>query len=104
MTERKGKRQGDVMFLDADSIPAGAKKLNHLIVAEGEVTGHKHAVTEGEAELYEDEGGTLWLRGGEGGAVVTHPEHDPVVIGEDEIKEIPIQREYNPQANRRVLD
>jgi hypothetical protein len=29
------------------------KKLPHLTLAEGEVTGHAHRITEGQAELYE---------------------------------------------------
>ena len=31
------------------------KKLKHLVLAEGEVTGHSHKVVEGVAELYQDE-------------------------------------------------
>jgi hypothetical protein len=55
--------QGDVFIVSA-SIPKGAKKVKKTkrgyVLAEGEATGHCHAVTE-EIEMYE-KGGTLYLK------------------------------------------
>jgi hypothetical protein len=47
-------RQGDVILLPVQQAVSAAaqeelgQKLPHLILAEGEVTGHKHRVSEGE--------------------------------------------------------
>jgi hypothetical protein len=43
-------RQGDVLLIPASETVTGTKLL-HLTLAEGEVTGHRHRITQGEAEL-----------------------------------------------------
>lgn len=52
-------RQGDVILLPVQQ--SDGQKLSHLTLAEGEVTGHKHRISEGRAELSERDG-TLCLR------------------------------------------
>ncbi len=53
-------RQGDVLIIPCDSSGAGCK-LDHLTLAEGEVTGHSHRISNGEAELFErDRVGKSW--------------------------------------------
>ena len=52
-------QQGDVLIKKVTEIKG--KKLNHLTLAKGEHTGHAHTITEGNAELYEDNG-ILYLR------------------------------------------
>jgi len=93
-------RQGDVLIKKVESIQG--KKLKHLVLAEGETTGHKHQITEGDAEMYEHEG-TLFLRVNSAIATVTHEEHAPIVlpIGDYEIK---IKREYSPSGWVSVQD
>lgn len=45
-------RQGDVLLVRAEPPADGyGSKLPHLVLAEGEVTGHKHQITRGQAEL-----------------------------------------------------
>ena len=44
-------RQGDVVLLPVQQIEG--QKIPYLTLAEGEVTRHKHRITEGNAELYE---------------------------------------------------
>ena len=82
------------------------KKLDHLILAEGEATGHKHEIVEGDAELIE-ENGTLYLRVKSKEAKLTHPEHDSIAIPKGTYK-VDHQREYAPEESiekeRRVLD
>jgi len=39
-------QQGDVCIEKVAKLPAGAKRLNHLVLAKGEVTGHAHKVRE----------------------------------------------------------
>jgi len=82
------------------------KKLNHSILAEGEATGHKHEVVEGEIDLFEVEG-TLYLRVKSEEAKLAHPEHKTIAIQKGTY-EIDHQREYVPEGNykkeRRVWD
>ena len=84
-------RQGEIMIFKTDEIKG--KKLSHCIIAEGEATGHKHEITEGEAELYCEDNGTLYLRVNSETAVLTHQEHKPQVLPKGDYK-IEIQREY----------
>jgi len=43
-------RQGDVILLPVQQVEG--EKIPHLTLAEGEVTGHKHCITEDKAKLY----------------------------------------------------
>ena len=84
-------QQGDVLVKSAKEIKG--KKLNHLTLAVGEATGHHHTITEGEAELYE-ENGILYLRVLSEKATLTHQEHKVVEIPQGDW-EIGIVREYD---------
>ena len=97
----KAYRQGDVV-LKVGTVPVGAKKLPHKVLAEGEMTGHKHQVTAGDATLYEHEG-TLFLKVESDTATLTHEEHGPIVLPQGEF-EVTIQREYTPDGWRNVAD
>lgn len=74
-------QQGDVL-IQAIEMPEGVTKVKRvkgrLILAEGEVTGHAHAIKSKEAELYEKDG-VLYLRC-ETDCTVTHEEHGPVTV------------------------
>ena len=93
-------RQGDVLILP--SISATGTKLNHLTLAEGEVTGHRHRISAGEAELFERDG-ILYLKVLSPSAILTHEEHAQVNIPQGNW-EIRIQREYMPEGWRYVAD
>ncbi|MGB8703250.1 MAG: hypothetical protein WCD18_27855 [Thermosynechococcaceae cyanobacterium] len=93
-------RQGDVILQPTKQI--GAKKLPHLILAEGEVTGHAHRISLGQAELYERDG-TLYLRVLSETATLTHEEHQAVEIPQGNWM-VKIQREYEPEGWRYVAD
>lgn len=101
-------RQGDVFIEAASGIPQGARKVarvqGRIILAEGEVTGHAHAVLERGAELYSvaDEA-DMWLRVGAGGAAVVHEEHGTITLPPGAYR-VRRQREYSPQEIRRVAD
>ncbi|ALF53115.1 hypothetical protein ACX27_10095 [Nostoc piscinale CENA21] len=97
----KAIRQGDVILLPVEQVD-GQKKLD-LILAEGEVTGHKHKISEGEAELYE-KNGTLYLRVFLSDiALLTHEEHQAIPIPQGNWI-VKIQREYEPEGWRYVAD
>lgn len=55
---------GDVTLVEVDEIPATAKKVNPeergIVLAEGEVTGHYHAILPTVGELYK-EGDVMYL-------------------------------------------
>lgn len=92
-------RQGDVILKVAKSIPmAYLKRLSHLTLAEGEVTGHSHRISNGEAELYEKDG-VLYLKVLSPTATLTHEEHKQLEIPQG-FWMVRIQREYQPQPRR----
>jgi hypothetical protein len=91
---RKPIRQGDVLLIPMHASPKDGKKLSHLTLAEGEVTGHSHRISSGEAELYE-RNGTLYLKILSNMAVLNHEEHHALEIPQGNWM-IRIQREYSP--------
>ncbi|MDJ0735282.1 MAG: hypothetical protein QNJ47_14705 [Nostocaceae cyanobacterium] len=96
-------RQGDVILLPMQQVIAAASKpLPHLTLAEGEVTGHKHRISDGQAQLYEKDG-TLYLKVLSQTATLTHEEHKAVQIPQGSWM-VRIQREYEPEGWRYVAD
>ena len=93
-------RHGDVLLKIVDK--SKGKKLKHLILAEGEVTGHLHQITKGDAELYDDNG-TLYLHVDSDNAELTHEEHKTIILPKGDY-EITIQREYTPEGWQHVAD
>ena len=93
-------RQGDVILLSVQQVEG--QKLPHLILAEGEVTGHSHRISEGEAQLYEKDG-TLYLRVFSETALLTHEEHKAISVPKGTWL-VRIQREYEPEGWRYVAD
>ncbi|HBB35812.1 MAG TPA: hypothetical protein DDZ80_06365 [Cyanobacteria bacterium UBA8803] len=93
-------RQGDVILQPIQQTQG--KKLTHLTLAEGEVTGHSHRISNGEAELYEQDG-TLYLRVLSETATLTHEEHKAIQIPQGNWM-VRIQREYEPEGWRYVAD
>ncbi len=93
-------RQGDVILLPIQEIQG--QILPHLILAEGEVTGHKHHITAGNAELYE-KNGILYLRIISQTAFLTHDEHHEIAIPQGNWI-VQIQREYSPEGWKYVAD
>lgn len=93
-------RQGDVILLPVQQVEG--EKLHHLTLAEGEVTGHKHRIKEGQAELYEKQG-TLYLSVISEVALLNHEEHQAISIPQG-IWMVRIQREYEPEGWRYVAD
>jgi hypothetical protein len=101
-------RQGDVIIQTIEQIEgnkidcATAHPSDRLILAEGEVTGHKHRISEGQAELY-DRDGILYLKVLSETAILSHEEHKAIAIPQDNWM-IRIQREYEPEGWRYVTD
>ena len=93
-------RHGELLIKPVNEIKG--KKLNHLILAEGEATGHKHEVM-GDAELYEHEK-TLYLHISDT-SILTHPDHKTLELPIGDY-EITTQREYviGDEKYRNVAD
>ena len=96
-------RHGDVLVSAISSLPAGAEKQTHLVLAEGEVTGHAHRIAEpGTAELYQF-GEEMYLRIVAPLATLVHQEHGPISLPTG-IYRVWRQREYSPREIRIVRD
>ena len=102
-------RQGDVLIEAVAVVPKSAKKQKRsarIVLALGEATGHHHTV---EASDPAD-----WWKNGEGlteetffklhrSAIVTHQEHATIELPAGTYR-VSRQREYSPEAIRRVMD
>ncbi len=102
-------RQGDVLIRRVRSMPENAKDVTpngRIVLAHGEVTGHAHAIAEGEARemSYAEAGGIVrrFLKV-VSEATVRHEEHAPIALPAG-LYEIVLQREYSPEAIRNVAD
>ena len=96
-------RHGDVLVAQVDAIPPDAAPRTHLVLAEGEMTGHSHRIAEpGSAELYQV-GPTLFLRVKAPAATLIHQEHGPITLPQGEYR-VWRQREYSPREIRIVSD
>jgi hypothetical protein len=96
-------RHGDLLVQTADDIPSDARLLQHLVLAEGELTGHSHRIAEKEAaELYQSTG-QLFVRVTASKATLVHQEHGPIELPHGCFR-VWRQREYSPQAIRTVRD
>lgn len=96
-------RHGDVLVEDVSEIPPDARRLHHLVLAEGELTGHSHRVLERDAAvLYQSTGGRF-LDVVAQQATLVHQEHGPIVLPHGYYR-VWQQREYTPREIRTVRD
>jgi hypothetical protein len=96
-------RHGDVLVARVRTIPAGAVKRPHLVLAEGELTGHSHRIAEpGSAELHQL-GPELYLRVLRESATLLHQEHGPITLPHGNYR-VWRQREYSPREIWTVRD
>lgn len=100
-------RQGDILFIKLDEKPSGdiipRDPQNRLVVAEGEATGHAHAIHEETATLYWDDVlNRAWVVVDDTADVV-HEEHEPVTLDMG-VWMVVYQRQYIRGEVRRVLD
>ena len=101
-------QQGDVCFERIERIPKSAQRVQtsaeRIVVAEGEATGHAHAIEDVEAaELFEKDG-VLYLDVKES-ATVVHEEHGPLTL-DPGAWEVGIVNEVDPFSEeiRKVVD
>lgn len=95
-------RHGDVLIAETSAIPEHAQLCSHRILAHGEITGHCHRIEKAEtAELWECNG-SLFLKVVDVARII-HEEHQPITLPPGTYR-VWMQREYTPQAIRRVCD
>lgn len=96
-------RHGDVLVAAVSGLPADVEKQTHLVLAEGEITGHSHRIAEpGAAELFQA-GPELYLRVVASSATLVHQEHGPITLPTG-VYRVWRQREYSPREIRIVRD
>jgi len=95
-------QQGDVLLFKVEKLEG--KKLDHLVLAEGEVTGHCHKISKGLAELFES-GSTKYLEVKSDYAELTHEEHKTITIPKG-IYKVGIVKEFDHflEESRNVQD
>jgi hypothetical protein len=100
-------RQGDILLTPVGALPyyierdkrtarVKRKKGEGIIVAAGEATGHHHRIRTKSVVMYRD-GINRYIRVPEGGAELTHEEHETLMVPAGVYK-VEHQREYQPQA------
>lgn len=95
-------RHGDVLIATIEVIPSGARRCRSAVLASGEVTGHSHRVEEPEkAEIWEERGERFLKLTAP--TRIIHEEHQPIPLDAG-IYRVWQQREYTPEAIRRILD
>ena len=96
-------RQGDVLIDTIPELPNDAVRRPGTVLVEGKMTGHAHRISNPEtAELWEASG-NLYLKDIAASAEIAHDEHKSITLSKG-IYRVWQQREYTPQAIRRVMD
>jgi len=96
-------RHGDLLVKRVEALPGGVRQLHHLVLAEGEVTGHSHRIAERDAAtLYETATG-LHVEVHADAATLIHQEHGPITLPCGFYRAWR-QREYSPREIRYVRD
>ena len=111
-------RQGDVMLVRIDKLPIGLSRasrdhLGRIILAYGETSGHGHAIRDTHVvglRMAGSEDVDYIEVGGSGAATLSH-EYESGKLAEHEAITLPPgsyhvvrQREYSPEAVKRVVD
>ena len=96
-------RHGDLLVQSIGEIPGNVRAVQHLVLAEGELTGHSHRIAEkGAGRLYQS-GPEMYLHVTENVATLIHQEHGPIELPRG-FYGIWRQREYSPRDVRYVRD
>lgn len=94
-------RQGDLLIVKVHALPADCIKRSHRVLAEGELTGHKHELDLG--QVYEREGTIFFHVPQELNAILRHDEHGPITLMPGFYRVIR-QREYDRSGWRSIAD
>ena len=99
------KRQGDVLIFKVDKIALSLKEKNNIVIAEGEVTGHRHILVADKPETkirIANDGRGFYLEILNDTATIKHEQHSPITLKPGKFF-IKIQREYDPIVYQRKV-
>jgi hypothetical protein len=96
-------RHGDILVAPIPSLPSNCRRLRHLVLAEGELTGHSHRIADANSAVLYASRGELFLEVTEESAVLLHQEHGPIQLPRG-VYRVWRQREYSPQEIRVIRD
>lgn len=96
-------RHGDVLLERIETLPTQTRKLQHTILAHGEVTGHCHRIEGNENASLHESMGDLFLDVWGESATLVHEEHHSIVLPPGRYR-VWRQREYSPQEVRIIRD
>lgn len=102
MKKKNAFRQGDVLIVPTKAVPKKAEKQGHLVLAEGEFSGHSHRIVEGKAELFKFNE-KMYLKVLSKIAKITHEEHGLRTLDRGTY-EIDIQQEWKEDGWTKVID
>ena len=95
-------RQGDVLLIKVDDALELNTETCSSVLAEGEVSGHKHEIINGTVHSRRWYSDPKYVRS-TGKTTLVHPEHGHIKINKG-LYEVRIQREYSELSNRYVAD
>ncbi len=95
-------RQGDVLLIKVDDALELNEEACSSVLAEGEITGHKHEVIGGTVHTRKWYSEPKYVQS-TGKTTLVHPEHGHIKINKG-LFEVRIQREYDELSNRYVAD
>ncbi len=95
-------RQGDLLFVRCESIPADAARAVDGVIARGEGSGHSHRLRAGRGRMLFIAAGVAYVRA-RYRAMIDHEEHGTVTLPPGAYK-VTRQREYEPTGWRQVAD
>jgi hypothetical protein len=90
-------RQGDVFIESVALIPGGAVQQSHLVLVEGELTGHSHRIADPDTAILYDVRGELFVQVISPQADVVHQEHGTIRLPHGTYR-VWRQREFDPGA------
>ncbi len=106
--EARQYRQGDVLLVPCDTVPAGAREQKpddgRVVLAYGEVSGHAHALDADRVRYFREDGtGQAFLYvPGANPVDLKHEEHAPLSV-EPGTYRIVRQREFMPSETPRLI-
>ncbi len=96
-------RHGDVLVERVESLPVEAHSRTGATLARGEVTGHSHRFSQPESVQLFQVGAETYVQVLAQTADLIHEEHRTISL-KTGVYKVWMQREYSPEAIRRVID
>jgi hypothetical protein len=88
-------RQGDLYIETVSTIPPGAVRLPHVVLAEGELTGHRHRIADVESAVVYEHRGQMFVEVVSDRADLVHDEHATINLDRGTYR-VWRQREFDP--------